>query len=122
MDWNESGRQQLLLLCVVSCAGVEQLVNTDLNGTGGDKNISVMSRAEVHLTRFIACMSKKNKSIRPPLCNGTYLAEVVSVECQSGLWSQLEEMELGGENLLSRGYRGQVEPVLHLFAAHCNRM
>lgn len=55
MDWNESGRQQLLLLCVVSSAGVEQLVNTDLNGTEGDKNISVMSRAEVHSTRFIAC-------------------------------------------------------------------
>lgn len=45
---------------------------------------------------------------------------MMSVECQCCLRSQLEKMELCSENLLSSGNRGQVEPELHLFTAHCN--
>lgn len=51
--------------------------------------------------------------------NATHLAEVMPVECQRGLRSQFEEMELCSEDLLSPGHRGQIEPVLHLLAAHC---
>lgn len=54
------------------------------------------------------------------LSSGTYLAEMVSVECQWCQRLQLEKMELCSENLLSSGYRGQIEPELHLFTAHCN--
>lgn len=49
----------------------------------------------------------------------TYLTEVMSVECQCCLRPQLEEMKLCGENLLSSGHCGQIEPELHLFTAHC---
>lgn len=59
-------------------------------------------------------------SVTITLFIGSYLAEVMSVECQCCLWSQLEEMELCSENLLSSGNRGQIEPELHLFTAHCN--
>lgn len=54
--------------------------------------------------------------------NATYLAEMVPVENQCCLRSQLEKMELCSENLLSSGNRRQVEPVLHLFTAHCNEI
>ena len=50
--------------------------------------------------------------------HGTYLAEMMPVECQRCLRPQFEEMELCSEDLLSPGHRGQIEPVLHLFTAY----
>lgn len=52
----------------------------------------------------------------------TYLAEVMSVKCQHCLRSQLEQMELCSQDLLSGGHCGQVEPELHLFTTHCSRI
>lgn len=111
VDWNESRGQQLLLLCVVASAGVKQLINTNLNETGEMRAYSDVQ------SRGIAAFHLIDRLL---VFNGTYLAEMVPVECQCCLRSQLEKMELCGENLLSSGNRGQVEPVLHLFAAHCN--
>lgn len=50
--------------------------------------------------------------------SNTHLAEVVPVECQRGLRPQLEQMQLGSDDLLGGGHRGQVELILHLFTAH----
>lgn len=49
----------------------------------------------------------------------TYLTEVMSVECQCCLRSQLEKMKFCSENFLGSGHCGQIEPELHLFTAHC---
>lgn len=114
MDWDESRGQQLLLLRVVVFAGVKQLINTNLSEReemGALQECPGERCIWVNSLYFIQLFS---------LFNGTYLAEMVSVECQCCLRSQLEEMELCSENLLSSGNRGQIEPELHLFTAHCN--
>lgn len=114
VDWNKTGRQQLLPLRVVASTGVKQLINTNLNGR---RVITVMSKAEICLVGFTGFYPINLLSI-----NATYLAEMVPVEYQCCLRSQLEKMELCSENLLSSGNRRQVEPVLHLFTAHCNEI
>lgn len=114
VDWNKTWRQQLLLLRVVASAGVKQLINTNLNRR---RVITVKSKAEIYLVGFMRFHPVKVLSF-----NATYLAEMVPVEWQCCLRSQLEKMELCSENLLSSGNRRQVEPVLHLFTAHCNEI
>lgn len=110
VDWDESRRQQLLLLRVVASAGVKQLINADLNGTAEMWGVTAIPRAEtLHFTELFSTVTFES----------TYLAEMVPVKCHCCLRSQLEKMELCGEDLLSSGHRGQIEPVLHLFTAHC---
>lgn len=110
MDWDETRRQQLPVLCVVVLAGVEQLINTNLDGKIKDGGLQECPRTRCILVHLDIIS----------LFDGAYLAEMVSVECQCCLRSQLEKMKLCSENLLSSGHRGQIEPELHLFTAHCN--
>lgn len=102
VDWDESRRQQLPLLCVVASGGVKQLIDTNLHKTIQ----SVQSKGPARLQMNPSCP--------------TYLAEMMPVECRCCLRSQLEEMQLCSQDLLRSGDRGQVEPELHLLTAHCN--
>lgn len=106
VDGNEPRGEQLLILRAVASAGVHYLINADLkpNNRGG---VTIALKTDMWLVEWSTGES-------------TYLAEMVSVECQSCLRPQLEEMELCSEDLLCTCNRGQIESVLHLFTAHWN--
>ncbi|RCU34724.1 hypothetical protein DVA76_19270, partial [Acinetobacter baumannii] len=83
----------------VVSAGVQQLINTNLKEAGGDRELQ--QRPGERCIRVDSLYTPLNCSVTISLVSGTYLAEMVPVECHSGLRSQLEEMELCSEDLLS---------------------
>lgn len=66
------------------------------------RGITIMSEAEMHLLGFTAF----HLIVWLLAFDGTYLAEMMPIKCQCCLRSQLEKMELCGEDLLSSGNRG----------------
>lgn len=108
VDGNEPRGEQLLILCAVASVGVQDLINADLEPNNG-AGVTITLRNRPGWWSGAAGGGGEG---------GAYLAEMLSVERQSCLRPQLEEMELGGEDLLRTGNRGQTESVLHLFTAH----
>lgn len=78
------------------------------------RDIITSLKAKVQLIQFTA-------TVQSVVFKSSNLTEMMPVEWQRCLRSQLEKVELCGKNLLSSRNCGQVEAVFHLFTAHCNR-
>lgn len=75
VDWDESGRKQLPLLCAVPFDAVQQLINTDL-----EDKIKTASVTKLQRVNLVSTLNHQNVTI-DHICP-TYLAEVMPVECQ----------------------------------------